>query len=479
MSLANKIEHFLNNVPPIYDIKGRLVGSDQFIEEYNCIKEYLFNNYLDSIVSIHLAKDYQYIICMIVCMDLGITYVPLSIDYPKNRVDQIKSIAGFTFKISPDVYSGILKNGVSSGSIPFQEIASNSILYILFTSGSTGAPKGVEIKRSSYENFLKWLNHEFDISKKDVVLNSTEFTFDVSLVDIGFLINNQPTLVMSNFKNDLFRLLGEIEQYKVSVISTVPNNFSLIFKDEIMSRVDISCLRTVLIAGSRFNESLYHNFSKYLPNSQVYNCYGPTELTIYCLFKKFGDNKDVSRGVVSIGIPLLNTHAAVIDQGCNFVDDYCTGELVVSGPQLMKSYKNNIEKSLEATILINNVIYYKTGDLVYRTDENFFYMVGRVDDTVKVSGFRVNLSDVDSYIQTIDKVIDSVTIFIENKDSDGMLVSYLILDELISSDDIRSLLKTILPAFQIPKHLVKVNVFPLNNSGKICKKTLTSQFINR
>jgi len=479
MSLSNKIEHFLHNVPPIYDIKGRLVDSDQFIEEYNCIKEFLLNNCIDSIVSIHLEKDYQYIVCMIACMELGITYVPLSIDYPEKRVDQIKNISGFTFKISFAVYCSILTKGVNSDSIPSPKIISDSILYILFTSGSSGAPKGVEIKRSSYENFLKWLDHEFDVSKKDVLLNSTEFTFDVSLVDIGFMINNQPTLVMSNFKSDLFRLLAEIEQYKVSVIATVPNNFALIFKDEIMSRVDISCLRIALIAGSRFNESLYHNFSKYLPNSQVYNCYGPTELTIYCLFKKFGDEQDLSKGVVSIGLPLLNMTAAVVDQDCNFVDNYCIGELVVSGPQLMKSYKNNIEKSLEATILINRDTYYKTGDLVYRTDENFFYMVGRVDDTVKVSGFRVNLSDVDSYIQTIEKVFDSVTIYIENKNSDGMLVSYLIIDELISTDEIRLLLKTILPAFQIPKHLVKVNSFPLNNSGKICKKTLTSQFINR
>ena len=478
MSLSNRIENFLCNVPSIYDIKGRLVDSNQFIEEYSFIKAFLFNNCLDTIVSIHLEKDYQYIICMIVCMDLGITYVPLSIDYPEKRVDQIKDISGFTFKIDFSVYKSILRQRVNWENISYPKITSDDTLYILFTSGSSGAPKGVEIKRSSYENFLQWMDQEFEVSNEDVLLNSTEFTFDVSLVDIGFLINNQPTLVMSKFNNDLFRLLGEIEQYKVTVIATVPNNFALIFKDEIMSRVDISFLRTILVAGSRFNENLYQNFNKYLLDSQVYNCYGPTELTIYCLYKKFGDMHDINKGVVSIGLPLLKMSAAVVDQDYNFVDNYCVGELLVSGPQLMKSYKNNIKKSLESTILINEDIFYKTGDLVYKTDENFYYMVGRVDDTVKVSGFRVNLSDVDSYIQTIEQVFDSVTIHIDNENTDGILVSYLIIDESITTDQIKLLLKSIVPAFQIPKHLIKVDSFPLNNSGKICKKTLKNQFIN-
>jgi D-alanine--poly(phosphoribitol) ligase subunit 1 len=478
MTLSNRIENFLCKVPSIYDTNGSLVDSYQFIEEYKCIKAFLFDKGLDSIISIHLEKDYQYIICMIACMDLGITYVPLSIDYPEKRIDQIKDISGFTFKIDYSVYKSILTEGLNSENITYPKIVSDTILYILFTSGSSGAPKGVEIKRSSYENFLQWMDYEFDVSEKDVLLNSTEFTFDVSLVDVGFLINNQPTLVMSNFKNDLFRLLGEIEQYKVSVIATVPNNFALIFKDEIMSRVDVSYLNTILVAGSRFNESLYHNFKKYLPESQVYNCYGPTELTIYCLFKKFGDMSDINKNVVSIGLPLLNMNAVVVDQDYNLIDNDYVGELLVSGPQLMNSYKNNPKKSLEATIHIGRNLFYKTGDLVYRTDENFYYMVGRVDDTVKVSGFRVNLSDVDSYIQSIEKVFDSVSIYIENENSDGMLVSYLIIDECITTDEIKILLKSIVPSFQVPKHLIKVDSFPLNNSGKICKKTLTSQFTN-
>ena len=86
MTLSNRIENFLCKVPSIYDTKGSLIDSYQFIEEYKCIKAFLFYKGLDSIISIHLEKDYQYIICMIACMDLGITYVPLSIDYPEKII---------------------------------------------------------------------------------------------------------------------------------------------------------------------------------------------------------------------------------------------------------------------------------------------------------------------------------------------------------------------------------------------------------
>ena len=478
MKLEKQINLFLENVPLFYNLEGTSISSVQFIEEYNKVKLHLYDNYLGSIVAIQLPKDYQYIICIIACMELGITFVPLGEDYPEARIEQIKTISEFGFKIDLGTYQEIVA-GKKKPIDNFKEMVNReSVLYILFTSGSTGLPKGVDISRTAYENFLLWLGKEFNLTKEDTVLNATEFTFDVSLVDVGFLLNSQPTMVMSNFKNDLFCLLGEIQKYKISVIATVPNNFSLIFKDEIMERVDLKSLKYALVAGSRFSENLYYKFNKYIPNAQVYNCYGPTECTIYCLFKKLGDNNDVEKGVVSIGQPLLNTHALVIDANNNIVDSNVIGELVVSGPQLMTSYKGDIKRSLEVLINIDNLQYYKTGDLVYKTNKEYFYMVGRVDDTVKVSGFRVNLSDVDSYIQNIDKVLDCVTLFIERNDKEGFLVTYLILDGSISSSDIKSSLKLVMPAFQIPKHFNKIDRFPLNSSGKICRKTLKNNFIN-
>jgi len=478
VKLEKKIKLFLENVPFFYNLEGTPIDSGQFIYEYNKIKLHLYDNHLGSIVAIQLPKDYQYIICIIACMDLGITYVPLGEDYPEARVQQIKKISEFGFKINVGMYQNIVTRETKSIAYFKRTVNREPVLYILFTSGSTGSPKGVEISRSAYENFLIWLGKEFRVTKEDTVLNATEFTFDVSLVDVGFLLNSQPTMVMSNFKNDLFCLLGEIEKYKISVIAAVPNNFSLIFKDEIMARVDLKSLKYALVAGSRFSENLYHNFIKYVPHTQVYNCYGPTEFTIYCLFKKLGDNNDVEKGVVSIGQPLLNTHALIIDANSNIVDNNVIGELVVSGPQLMSSYKGDIKRSLEVLININNLKYYKTGDLVYKTSEDYFYMVGRVDDTVKVSGFRINLSDVDSYIQNIDKVLDCVTLFIESKDNEGVLVTYLILDGSISTSEIKSSLKLVMPAFQIPKYFNKIDKFPLNSSGKICRKTLKNNFLS-
>lgn len=476
MNLESKISLFFNNIPLVYDINGNLIEKKRFKEEYNSLKFYLLNNLnSDSVIGIQFDKDYRYFLSILVCMEIGLTYVPLHIDFPQNRIEQIKEISKFELILNNDIYNKALFLDFSFSSTQF-EIYDEKILYIMFTSGSTGEPKGVEVKRESYNNFLVWLNEYFSVNNTDTILNTTEFTFDVSLVDVGLTIIKQTSLVFSNFKNNIFNLLHELENYKITTIATVPNNFSMIFTDDLIKRANLSYLKYAFIAGSRFPNSLYHKFQKYLPNLQVYNCYGPTEFTIYCLVKKLFKTNDIINKTVSIGKPILNTKFKVINENNDDVLPFEEGELVVSGIQLMNGYKNRPKKTEDVLINISGELFYRTGDLSFIDDLGNCYVVGRKDDTVKVTGYRVNLSDIDSYIQKLNYVKDSTTICIDDKTDENFLVSYLILDNEKELAEIKNDLKEQLAFFQMPKYIKLIDEFPLNHSGKICKKTLKLDF---
>jgi len=414
-------------------------------------------------------------------MEIGLTYVPLHIDFPNDRVNQIQRITNFDALLDKDLFRKIINSENKECHKDSFLLNDKKTLYIMFTSGSTGEPKGVEIKRESYNNFLLWLDSYFDVNQNDTILNTTEFTFDVSLVDVGLLLVKQANIVFSSFGNNLFKLASEIEKYKITTIATVPNNFSMILVDELVDRIDLSSLKYAFIAGSKFPSSLYGKFNKYLKNLQVYNCFGPTEFTIYCLVKKLNNQDlDISKNTVSIGKAILNTKFKVIDDDENDVSKGETGELVVSGIQLMKGYKNNPDKTDEAIVEINHELYYRTGDLAFLDINDNCYVIGRKDDTVKVSGFRVNLSDVDSYIHRLKYVKDSVTICIEHEEKPNYLVSFIALNkDKKTSNELRDELKNLLPSFQIPKYIELVADFPLNHSGKVCKETLMNKFLEK
>ena len=477
MKIENRISTFLKNIPVIRKKNGEVLTSKQFLLEYKALKNYCLNTFQDdSIVAIQFDKDYRYIMSILACMEIGLTYVPLHIEFPNERVKQIKSIASFDEIINDELFDVIITSQSETNRASSFTLNSDKILYIMFTSGSTGEPKGVEIKRESYQNFLMWIDDYFDINKGDVVLNTTEFTFDVSLVDVGLLIVKQTEIVFSNFNNNIFRLFSELEKYKITTIATVPNNFSMMLVNELMSRVDLSNLKYALIAGSRFPFNLYEKFGLYLPNTQVYNCYGPTEFTIYCIVKKLNKIYDICRGIVSVGSPILNTKFKIVDDKLNCVTNSTEGELVIGGIQLMQGYKNRPDQTHEAIVEIDGFMYYKTGDIAFSDENNNCYITGRKDDTVKISGFRVNLSDIDAYIHKLACVKDSQTIYVDIDDTPSYLVSFIILDTEVLKTEITRDLKEILPNFQMPKYIEIIKEFPLNNSGKICKKTLLEKF---
>ena len=412
-------------------------------------------------------------------MEIGIPYIPLKYDYPMDRVKQIKEDTKFTILIDDKSIQELLSyTGCVNSKLP--KISPDRNMYIIFTSGTTGRPKGVIIQRKALTNFFEFIDKTFTkVTDKDRLLQVTEFTFDISLVDVAFFLTKNVTLHFSNFDNNIFKLGFEIETHRISVLNTVPNNLNMFLSELVAERMDYQCLRHLYIGGARFSYGLYQKCLKYFkPDVEIYNFYGPTEATVYCHVKKITYNEaiDCSEGNVSIGgtLPGLEAHIVTDDK---IAPPNEKGELYIGGIQLMREYINNPEQTHKALVQFDGKTYYRSGDLSFRNEKNEFFIVGRADDTIKYRGFRINLLDIDSYITRIPYIQDSVTVAIPNEATENQTIGFLILKEPKTVKEIKKDLGALLLDYQIPEKIIFVDKFPTNVSGKVCKKTLKSQYL--
>lgn len=481
MKIRELIQQRLNSPIKVFNREGIQISDSQFKQEYQAIRQYLldFHSQPHDCVAIKQHKDYRYFLTILACMEIGTPYIPLKYDYPMDRVEQIKEDSKFTLLIDDAKIEELLSySGKAKSKLP--EVSSDRNMYIIFTSGTTGRPKGVIIQRQALENFFGYMETTFtSVTSEDRLLQVTEFTFDISLVDVAFFLTKNVQLHFSNFENNIFKLGFEIETNRISVLNTVPNNLNMFLSELVAERMDYQCLKHLYIGGARFSFGLYQKCLKYFKKDvEVYNFYGPTEATVYCHVKKitYDESIDCVEGNVSIGQPLSGVEAHIVIDG-QVAPPNEKGELYIGGIQLMREYINNPEQTGKALVHFNGKTYYRSGDLSFRSANNEFFIVGRADDTIKYRGFRINLLDIDSYVTRISYIQDSVTIAIPNEATENQTLGFIILKEQKTIKEIKKDLGALLLDYQIPEKIIFVDKYPTNVSGKVCKKTLKAQYL--
>jgi D-alanine--poly(phosphoribitol) ligase subunit 1 len=481
MDIRELIQRRLDSNIKVFNREGIQIPAGQFKQEYQAIHQYLLDLHSSphDCIAIKQHKDYRYFLTMLACMEIGIPYIPLKYDYPMDRVEQIREDSQFTLLIDDTKIEELLSY-VEKTNTKLPEISPDRNMYIIFTSGTTGRPKGVIIQRKALENFFEFMDKTFTaVTEEDRLLQVTEFTFDISLVDVAFFLTKNVTLHFSNFDNNIFKFGFEIETHRISVLNTVPNNLNMFLSELVAERMDYQCLRHLYIGGARFSFGLYQKCLKYLSKDvEIYNFYGPTEATVYCHVKKISYNEQIDcvEGNVSIGLPLPGVDAHIVIDG-QIAPPNEKGELYIGGIQLMREYINNPEQTAKALVHFNGKTYYRSGDLSFRSENNEFFIVGRADDTIKYRGFRINLLDIDSYVTRISYIQDSVTIAIPNEATENQTLAFVILKEQKTVKEIKKDLGALLLDYQIPEKIIFVDKYPTNVSGKVCKKTLKAQYL--
>ncbi len=489
--LENTAETFPNKIA-IYDENGSITYAEYRKQSQAIARNIIeFKNEksisLKSPVVVFLEKSKEVLVSFLAVAYSGGFYSPIDVEMPENRVNKILEVLQpelvITSRESKPKFEKMNYDGAyviiedvlpSEGDSAIVDnvvrgIIDTDLLYVLFTSGSTGVPKGVSINHRSVIDYINWVTNTFDINEGDSFGNQAPFYFDNSILDIYSCLKTGATLFIIPQK--LFfqpvPLLQYIKDNDIDTIFWVPSALIVVAKLKAFRNVDLSStLKRVLFCGEVMPNKQLNIWRNYLPKVQYANLYGPTEITDACTYyivdREFSDDEPLP-----IGIPMMNTDILVLNADNNLVRGDEIGELCVRGTSLSMGYYNNPEKTKEAFVQnpLNKVvpeIIYRTGDLVKYNEFGELIFLSRKDFQIKHLGHRIELGEIETAASSLNEVNLCCCLYDEKHQR-----IVLFIDADLSKEYVKNCIKSLVPEYMIPGKVVFIEKIPMNANGKI------------
>ena len=358
-----------------------------------------------------------------------------------------------------------------------QPVSPDSIAYLLFTSGTTGIPKGVMVAHRNVRHFVDVMVHRYEITEQDRFSQTFDMTFDLSAFDM-FVAWERGACVCCPSQRTLINPGRFIQDSRLTVWFSVPSVAAFMERLGTLKPNCYPTLRWTLFCGEPLPVAVVENWGRAAPRSKLENLYGPTELTIACTFYRWNGEKSAGEcefGLVPIGEPYPGMKAMVVDEGLDEVLPCEEGELLMTGPQLSLGYWRDPETTAAAFVVppAKNDVYYKTGDRVRKPAGNGpLVYLGRRDQQVKVQGHRVELSEVEAYLRQETKTDVAIALgWPITPNGAGGIVAFLD-DTSLDAEGLRNKLKAKLPAYAVPRQIHLLPQLPLNPNGKVDRKAL-------
>jgi amino acid adenylation domain-containing protein len=358
---------------------------------------------------------------------------------------------------------------LGDGAVAATGVTPDSVAYVLYTSGSTGQPKGVVVEHRHAVNFLRGMTEHWEIGPQDAVLQFASFTFDVSVMDMFMPLLGGARLVLAapDTLHSPPRLAALIRDRNVTFACLPPAVLSLLAGEQFPG------LRVLMAAGEELPSELARRWVR--PGLRFVNGYGPTEATVIATYQEL----DATMSPPPIGLPTWpNYRVYVLDAYLNPVPVGVTGELHIGGASVARGYLNQPELTRQRFIpdpFTPGQRLYKTGDLVRRRPDGAIVFLGRIDNQVKIRGLRVELGEIEAALEAHPAVAQAVAVVTPDPAGEPQLAAYLRPSPgaaKADADELRNHLARHLPGYMIPAYLITVDAFPLNASGKIDKSAL-------
>ena len=443
-------------------------------------------------VAVFLEQSVEAVVCFLAVAYSGNFYTVLDTKMPKNRLQKIMQVlkpaailtdnAHFT-DISVEVgtevkvitYDASVLTAVDNNALKnvSRKINPMDVLYVLFTSGSTGVPKGVTVGQRSVMEYTEWVSETFKVNEHEIIGNQAPFYFDNSVLDIYQMVSTGATLHIiprSLFKFPL-RLLEYIRDNSINMVFWVPSVLCMVANFDVLEACDVSCLKKILFAGEVMPNKQLNVWRRALPKALFANLYGPTEITVDCTYyivdRAFDDAEPLP-----IGVPCRASTILVLDDKNQLVKGSNQGELCVRGSSLSYGYYRDPERTAQAFMQnpLNDAyrdIIYRTGDLVHYNERNEIMYDGRKDFQVKHMGHRIELGEIETAVSAQEGIEASCCLFDGEKSQ--LILCYI---GKLEERELRKKLIDILPEYMRPRYCRKLEVMPINANGKIDRKRL-------
>ncbi|MDQ3205053.1 MAG: non-ribosomal peptide synthetase, partial [Pseudomonadota bacterium] len=437
-------------------------------------------------VGVCLPRSPELIVSLLAILKAGGAYVPLDPQYPQARLAHILENAAPRVVLTDgggrDRLAGLTAPGTmlllaeehgaelaqASQGAPARLADPEHLAYVIYTSGSTGRPKGVAITHANAVAMLAWGAREFADGELRYTLASTSICFDLSVFELFLPLSTGNTVVLVR---DALALIEQPTRWPITLVNTVPSAMEALLAADALP----SSVRVVNLAGEALSRSLVDKLHAHAHVEAVYNLYGPSEDTTYSTAGRV--ERDCTQAP-SIGCPLENTRAFVLDADLMPVPVGVKGELYLAGAGVSRGYLR--QPDLTAERYIPNAFaaapgerLYRTGDIVRHLPDGRLAYLGRADHQVKLRGFRIELGEIESAMAACPGVREAVAMV--RKAGEGeILVAFLNADGRTHgiAEALRVATTELLPDYMIPSKFVFLEAMPLTANGKIDRKTL-------
>src|SRR5690606_13592934 len=422
----------------------------------------------------------------------GKAYVPVNPETPKDRNYHVFGSTQTKYvldsSIEESIYSAFKVINTAHlkdlhPNLDPKEVSGDNLAYILFTSGTTGLPKGVPITFNNVQALVEAIDAEpdFNLTNKDRCLQMFELTFDFSVVTYLFpLLAGSCMYTIPKEAIKYFYVFKLIKEKKLTVLTMVPSIIN--YLRPYFNEINETSVRYCSFGGGALHSDIAKEWSICLPNCKIFNYYGPTEFTVYSGFYPYHKDTHTKahNGIIAIGKPQKNTLYLVVNDTNEEVAIGVTGELCLAGPQITPGYWNDEERNKKSFFSRQangkDVRYYKTGDLCFKDEDGDYLYVGRADFQVKIRGYRVELSEIEFHAKAKSKEkVNMVALDIENSLGNAEL-ALAIESEPFDTSEIFSYMRSKMPSYMVPTHIKFIKEFPHSINGKIDRKKLKTHF---
>lgn len=367
-------------------------------------------------------------------------------------------------------------------STPPVNVNEDDLAYVVYTSGTTGVPKGVANTQKGIWNTLYWLAKALRYSDKDRILYKASFSFDLSLTEYLLPLTVGATLVIPEpeVNQDMTLFIKMVKEYQLTSINFIPCFLGTFLNTK--GAEACHSLKKIILAGEK-SLSSYAKLAKEKLSAKVYNLYGPSEASVFCSYYEYIG--DCFTPTVPIGSPMQNMQMWVLNKYQQLLPRCVRGELYIGGIGLAAGYYHNAEltqqKFITTTLLGQKKRLYKTGDQVRYCQDNTLEFIERNDHQVKVRGHRIELSEIEHNLLLHPNIHQAVATTHKTSDGSAILIAYASLKNHafpLTNHDIERFLQQSLPEYMIPKVWVWLDVLPTQLNGKIDISQLPSPFDN-
>jgi len=459
-------------------INGESFSYEVFYQKVNAIaNELLAENKQQQKIIVATNNDIETYASIIAIWQTNNIYIPVNFNEPNNKLNNIINtlkpdllLASFDpkYKFSykhKTIITSKLNYTINTNTSTIK--ISNNIAYILFTSGTTGTPKGVPISYKNLNAFVdSFLSENYSFSYNDVFLQMADLTFDMSI--ISFLIPLCIGAKIATVNPDEIKYLATYQalvENDITVLITAPSTLQLI--EPFYSEINLKQLKYTFVGAEAFYESTAKKWQKCAPNSQIINLYGPSEGGILSTSHNWKANSKTHQDIVSIGKPVKNINFHIVNEEGQITKNNEKGEAWISGPQVFKSYlnpKENENKFGELTINGKDFKCYKTGDIVFKDDDGGLFYCGRKDHQVKIQGKRVELTEIEHYASSICTDFKPVALNYQGKFNSNKIA--LFIPKKTNKSELKNTLQQNLPNYMIPSKFIEIDALPLNKNQK-------------